>query len=178
MKYTMAWARTAAQNVTLKLATVLLGLVVVVQLMVIAGLADRQPLVIDRGCLSRLSQFGPGEASPAEIQNFIYESIPARFDSQLPANASVLSGEELAKRQKEQAQMQARGIQQRVLVDSVRVTDGKVEISATRILGVGKVKSALPFELSANVQRTNRTESNPYGLVLTGISMINEKDSK
>ena len=53
MRFSTAWAKTAAQNVTLKVATVVLAGVSIVQLSVIAGLSIKDPLVIERACFSK-----------------------------------------------------------------------------------------------------------------------------
>ena len=56
MKFSTAWAKIAAQNVTLKIATVILAIISGVQLFVITGLVTRDLPVIERKCFSRAIQ--------------------------------------------------------------------------------------------------------------------------
>jgi len=70
MRFTTAWAKTAAQNVTLKVATVTLGITTLFQLVVITTLAARDPLVIERSCFSRMVQAKHNDPSKDEIRAF------------------------------------------------------------------------------------------------------------
>lgn len=178
MKFTTAWAKTAAQNVTLKIATLVLATVSVVQLFVVGNLASRDLPVIERGCFSRPLQAKPIDPTNSEIESFLIEALVMRFDSIGYLKDGFLSIEETASREKEQTALKQRQIQQRILVQDIKSDGKEVLVTADRILSVGKVKSALAFNLKIVVQQSNRTESNPYGLILTSVSQIEEKEEK
>ncbi|PWU17443.1 MAG: hypothetical protein C5B49_08855 [Bdellovibrio sp.] len=178
MRFSVAWAKVAAQNVTLKLATVILSAIVVVQLFVLLDLSLRNPLVVDRSCFSRLALAKPQEPTADEIKGFLLEALPMRFDSSTVVKDGFLSIEETANREKEQVTLKQRQMSQRVLVSDVTVDGKYAVVTADRLISVGKVKSALPFNLKATLQQTNRTESNPYGLIVSQISLIEEKEDK
>jgi hypothetical protein len=178
MKFTTAWAKTAAQNVTLKIATLVLAAVSLVQLFIIVGLTTRDLPVIERGCFSRPLQTKPLNPSKNEIEAFILEALPMRFDSNGYLKEGFLSIEETLFREKEQLTLKQRQITQKIIIQDVK-SDGKdVQVFADRLLSVGKVKSALPINLKIVVQQSNRTESNPYGLILSNVSAIEEKEEK
>ena len=81
MRYSTAWAKVAAQNVTLKVATVLLGGVSIVQLFTIVGLTTRDLPVIERGCFLKALLLKGSDPTKDEIRSFLNEAIPMRFDS-------------------------------------------------------------------------------------------------
>jgi len=178
MKFTTAWAKTAAQNVTLKIATVVLAAVSMVQLFVIGGLASRDLPVIERGCFSRPLQAKPIDPTKNEIEAFLIEALPMRFDSNGYLKDGFLSLEETVSREKEQAALKQRQIQQKIVVQDVKVNGKDIFITADRLLSVGKIKSALSLNMKAVVQQSNRTESNPYGLILSSVSQVEDKEEK
>lgn len=178
MKFTTAWAKTAAQNVTLKIATLVLAVVSLVQLSLIGGLVTRDLPVIERGCFSRPLQARPTNPTNNEIEAFLVEALPMRFDSNGYLKEGFLTIEEMVSREKEQTMLKQRQIQQRVLVEDVKSDGKEVLITANRLLSVGKIKSVLSLNLRVAVQQSNRTESNPYGLILSSVNQIEEKEDK
>jgi len=178
MKFDTAWAKTAAQNVTLKVATVVLAVVTLVQLFVIGGLAARDLPVIERACFSRPLQAKPIDPTKSEIEAFLIEALPMRFDSNGYLKEGFLSIEETVSREKEQTTLKQRQIQQRIVIQDVKVDGKEVLVTADRLLSVGKIKSALTLNLKVTVQQTNRTESNPYGLIISSVSQIEDKEEK
>ena len=178
MKFTTAWAKTAAQNVTLKVATVSLVVVAVSQLTVIATLATRNLPVIERACYSRPLQGKPVDANKNENEAFLVEALAMRFDSNGYVKEGFLSIEEASAREKEQAALKQRQINQKVLVNEVKLEGKELLVQADRILSVGKVKSVLSLNLKVAIQQINRSESNPYGLVLSSVNQIEEKEEK
>lgn len=178
MKFTTAWAKTAAQNVTLKVATVVLSAVTISQLSVITGLSLKEPLVIERGCYSKAIQVKPADPTQEEIKSFLSEALPMRFDSNSYMKEGFLAIEETIARDKELATLKSRQMNQRVLISEVKFDGKDIQVSTDRLVSIGKVKSALPLNLKVKVEQTNRTESNPYGLIVSSISQIEEKEEK
>lgn len=174
MKFTLAWAKIAAQNVTLKIATVTLAAVAAIQLITITQLALRDAVVIERGCLSRAANQAPAQNTPEEIKTFLLEALPARFDSVAPEKDEMLSVQERATRAKEQTALNQRQMRQKIVVQEIEVSDKGALVQADRLITFGKVRTALPFPLKAIVQTTRRSDANPYGLVLVETSAIEE----
>ena len=178
MRFSTAWAKTAAQNVTLKVATVVLAGVSIVQLSVIAGLSIKDPLVIERACFSKKSIIKNSNPTQDEIKSFLTESIPMRFDSIGNSIDGWLAIEESIAREKEIATLKQRQMTQKVLVSEVKFENKDIIVTTDRIMSIGKIKSVLPLNLKVVVQQSTRSESNPYGLILSSISQIEEKEDK
>lgn len=178
MRFSTAWAKVAAQNVTLKIATLVLSVTSVVQLLVIGSLASRDLPVVERGCYSRASQAKITDPTKDEIKSFLLEALPMRFDSDAYVKDGFLSIEESVARDKEQTTLKQRQITQRVVVSDVKVDGKNIVATADRLFSVGAIKSALAFNLNVTIQQTNRTEANPYGLVLRAVSQIEAKENK
>ncbi len=176
MRFSTAWAKVAAQNVTLKIATVILAGVSVVQLIVISSLASRNLPIIERGCFSRAAVVAPTTPSKDEIKAFLSEALPMRFDSSTYIKDGFLSLEEITLREKEQATLKQRQIVQKVVISDINVEGKEIQVLADRLLSIGKLRSALTLNLKVSIQQTNRTEANPYGLVLGSSTQIEEKD--
>lgn len=178
MKFTTAWAKSAAQNVTLKIATVVLAAVSVVQLFIIGGYAARDLPVIERGCFSRVLQAKPVDPTKNEIEAFLIEALSMRFDSNSYLKEGFLSIEEVSSREKEQTLLKQRQIRQRIVVQDIKVESKEILVTADRVLSVAKIKSALLFNLKITLHQSNRTESNPYGLILNSVSQVEDKEEK
>ena len=179
MRFSTAWAKTAAQNVTLKVATVILSAIAIIQLFIVGSLASRNLPVIERGCFSRPLQAKPVDPNRNEIESFLVEALPMRFDSSGYLKEGFLSIEETVSREKEQATLKQRQITQKIIIQDIKPPVGKeILVIADRLLTVGKVKSTLSLNLKVTVQQSNRTDSNPYGLILSSVSQIEEKEDK
>lgn len=174
MKFTLAWAKIAAQNVTLKVATITLAVVAVMQLVTILQLAQKDAIVIDRGCISRAAPAKSGEHTPDEIKAFLIEVLPMRFDSSAIAKDDTLSVEEREARVTEQNALKQRQMTQKIIVQEIEMTGSEITVNADRLISLGKVRSALPYPLKVVVKSTGRTEANPYGLVLTQTKVVEE----
>lgn len=178
MRFTTAWAKVAAQNVTLKVATVIMAVVTIVQLVIISGLASRDPIVIERSCFSRAIASKSPEPNKDEIKAFLLEALPMRFDSDGYFKEGFLSLEESAARDKEQTTLKQRQMNQRIIISNVVFSEKDVVVLADRLVSIGKIKSALPLNLKITLQQTNRTEANPYGLIISSITQIEDKENK
>jgi hypothetical protein len=179
LKFTFAWARMAAQNVTLKVATAILGVISVAQLFAVVSLALRAPVVIERGCISRSIALASPQHSTDEITAFLREVLPQRFDTDQTPRADFFSLEELSSREKEQAVLGEKQMRQRFLFGDALVSEKEILVSGDRLISVGKIKSVLPLRLRISVKQVPRSEANPYGLVLAQVSeVIDQKEEK
>ena len=178
MRFSTAWAKTAAQNVTLKTASALLGIVCLFQLSVIAGLSMKDPLVIERSCFSKAIALKNPKPTQDEIASFLGEAIPMRFDSAGNLEDGFLALAETISREKEMGTLKQRQMAQRVLVSDVKINGDEILVTTDRLVSIGKIKSVLPLNLKVTVLQTSRTDSNPYGLIVGSISQIVEKEKK
>ena len=177
MKFPLAWARIAAQNVTLKVCASLLSLVVAVQLIAMTSLALRAPLVVERSCVTRTLALAlaSSQHSQDEIRSFLEEALPARLDSEARFHADYFSLEEGAAREREQAALSAKQMRQRFLFGRASISEKEILVSGDRLISIGKIKSVLPLVLRVTVKQVSRTESNPYGLVLAEVSEVKDR---
>ena len=178
MRFTTAWAKTAALNVTLKIATITLAAVTIVQLFTITTLSSRDPLVIERSCYSRATPAKSAEPEQNEIKSFLLETLPMRFDTDGYVKEGLLSIEESMARDKEQSTLIQRQMNQRIVITEIIVNEKDITAIADRLISVGKIKSVLPLNLKVTLQKTNRTEANPYGLILSLLNQIEDKEKK
>ena len=178
MKFSAAWAKVAALNVTLKFATVTLAVIAMVELVILTQLALRDPLVIERGCFSRIAQARSTSVTQEEIVAFLYEAIPMRFDTNLIPKKGFLAIAETISREKEQITLKQRQIVQRALINEAKIDGQNVQATIDRLMTVGKIKSVLPLVVKIELQTTNRTELNPYGLILSSVTQVEEKEVK
>jgi hypothetical protein len=178
MKFNVAWAKVAAQNVSLKIATVILAVFAAFQLIVIGQLALRTPLVIERACFSKALGIKNADPTAEEIKAFLVEALPRRFDTNGNALDGYISPSESSAREKEQAALKTRQIIQRVLVSEVKIDGKNISVMADRLLSIGKIRTLMPLNLTVTVEVTSRSEANPYGLILASSNQIEEKEDK
>lgn len=178
MKFNVAWAKVAAQNVSLKVATVVLSIVCCVQIIALVQMALRPPLVVERACFSRVLEQKNADPTAEEIRAFLSEVLPLRFNTDLSPRDGLVSISEMGAREKERSALQARQISQRVLVADVKVEGKNITANLDRIIAVGKIKTALPLNLKVTIEQTGRSEANPYGLILSKTEQLEEKEGK
>lgn len=178
MRFTLAWAKTVAQNVTLRFVVVSLGVMTVVLAFSTAKLSLRKPIVIERGCVTRLADLAKTERSSIETESFVKEAVQQRFNSEISPSTEFLSSDEIASKIAEQKELSSRGMTQSVVVRSVKISAASVSIEADRLISVGNVRSAFVFPLAATLVTSSRNQSNPYGLRLHKISQIKMDERK
>jgi len=89
-----------------------------------------------------------------------------------------LSESEEAKRVQEQKSLSEKKITQRILVGSIAIDKEKIKVEADKLLSVGNIRSAFLFPMTVQVQRTDRTEINPYGLILSNVTPIKVENAE
>jgi hypothetical protein len=169
MRFTEAWADVASKNTVLKVVVLVLMLCCVAFAVTTTRLALREPLVIDRACVSKAAIKGSPDRSTSEVEVFITEAINRRFNSDAASSEGFLSPEEDLGRKKDQQTLLAQGMRQRVLVNSVKIDGNQATLDCDRVISIGAVRSALSFPLTVTIATVTRSESNPYGLVLVSV---------
>lgn len=176
MRFTVAWSNVLSQNITLRFALVVLGISSLVSTIVVIRLISREPLIIERGCYSKLLTPLDAKHTEREVEAFLREAIPARFDTDSVNAKSFLSTAEASYRAKEQEEMAKKEMRQKVLVNFVKTTGGQISVDADRVISVGKIRSALSFRIKAELYSTDRSLANPYGLILKRVSQIQNEE--
>ncbi len=178
MKFSVAWAQTLAQNVSLKFATVTLLISTLTFAMMLVKLSLKNPIVIERGCFSKQVVQATNDRSPIEIEAFLKEALAMRFNGGAAINLNYLSSQEDLARKLELKELQQKNIIQKVIVNSIKIDAQNILAFCDRIVSIGPVRSIIPVVLSVQLESTTRTESDPYGLVVSQISVQKKDDPK
>ena len=73
--------------------------------------------------------------------------------------------------------MAKKGMDQRVLVTTIKKEKEGFSVEADRVLAIGKIRSALFLPLTVDLSSVSRTASNPYGLILKRVRQNPEKEN-
>jgi hypothetical protein len=176
MKFIDAWDSIAKENKLLKFLVMGLSLVSIFLCVVCLKTVSRDPLVIERGCFSKAAENAGVAVTDAEIKAFLKEAMEARFSTSA-INTSFLSLKQKEIRDREQKELTSRNMKQAVLVQDVSISKDKIEIKADRLVSVGEIRSAFSFMLKVQIERSDRTLDNPYGLILSEVELI-KKDGE
>ena len=176
MKFASAWAEIAKQNLSLKVALASLSFCSVLLAMVSLKLALREPLVVERACYNRTLKTVDPRRTKEEIEAFVRQALEMRFNTEGKASGELIASTELANRSQEQKELASRQIRQKLIVNAVSVEDSEVSVEADRLLTVGSIRSALPMILKVRVESQERSESNPYGLILINVKQQKQEN--
>lgn len=176
MRFPTAWADIAAQNATLKFVIAALAVTLVTIATVAAKLGMKDPVVVERSCFSKTLASASAAVTDAEVKGFVEEVLVQRFGSTLDAHASYLSPAQLKARTMELDDLRKKGMRQTLIVNAVTINGEAIKVEADRLIAVDKIRSAFPVILDVEVSRTSRTTDNPYGLILTKVSVVETKD--
>lgn len=177
MKYTNAWSEMASQNRTLKLVTFFLFAICLTLSVITLKISFKEALIIDRGCFSSALNAGKDERTFTEIESFIKAALAERFDSD-SLHKGFITADEKKLKDLEQKEFLSRNIKQKVIVNSVSQTKEGFIVNSDRLISVGDIRSAFRFPLNILIQTQNRSEYNPYGLILVSTQTFNEKVKK
>lgn len=177
MKYTVAWARVASENSVLKFVILCLSALCLFFGASSLKLALKDPIVVDRGCLSKIASTSDGKRTVSEIEAFLKEALAQRFDTGTNLRADFLSEGERQTKEKEQKDLQGRKLSQRVLLNSINASGETVNVDADRLISIGEIRSAFRFQLIVRIESISRTETNPYGLLISEVK-LREKEGK
>ena len=136
--------------------------------------SQKDPLIIERGCFLKTVAPLTAEVTKDDVKAFLEEAVRARFNTDQNAG-SLLSPEQAAARQHEQDDLAKQKMRQVVLFNDVEFKGDDYFIATDRLISVGDVRSAFRFPLQVSIKQVQRTESNPYGLILTDVKAVEEK---
>ncbi|MCX6117352.1 MAG: hypothetical protein NT027_07420 [Proteobacteria bacterium] len=184
MKFSLAWANVANQNISLKIA---LGAVSLTAIALAGGLsvaALKEPLIIDRGCSSKAIAATSQVRTEQEVTAFLKEALSQRFDTSA-SDVGYLSDQEAHFRQDEQKKLKSSGLTQAISTANLKINQtpnaeskDKISIDTDRVISVGDVRSAFRFPLTLRTIAVNRTAANPYGLILDQVDIAKVDISK
>ncbi len=178
MKFTEAWIDVINQNNLFKVTLTISTVCTLVLCVTVVQLALRDPLIIERECYSKAISLAATKQSAPEIEAFVRFALSKRFDSEVSDPRIFLGEEEFAYRLKEQEELTRKGMKQKVIAASIKVTEKWVEVDADRIFSVGSIRSNVPFTILVQVATTSRTPANPYGLLIQRVSQMNKEEPK
>ncbi len=178
MKYTEAWASVVSQNLNLKVATSILGILSLVLGMTTLKLTFKDSIIIDRGCYSKTATPVKDEHSKSEIEAFLKEALSQRFDSLEKPVDGLLSPDELNLRVTEQKEFESRNVKQRLVINQVTEGPDGFKVDADRVISINDVRSAFKFPLTVKLESKARSYSNPYGLLVVTAKQVEEKSAQ
>lgn len=178
MRFTELWAEVLSQNNSLKWATLSLSVLSVALASCLLSLAMKEPLVFERECFSKAVTLVSASPSNAEIERFVRLAMEKRFNTDALDVQVFLSASELDVRNREIDELTKKGMFQKVLVNSVRIEKDKITVDSDRIISVAKVRSALPLPVTVKIKSTDRSNGNPFGLVLSDVTLISSEEKK
>lgn len=178
MRFSLAWADVAAKNVTLKIALTSTSIVCVILAVALVKVSLQPPLVIDRGGVSRAISPSSNEHTQTEIEAFLREAVTQRFNSDFTGPTLFLSDDEVIFRKQEQKELSSKSMRQTVVVNSIKIQNQNAEIDSDRLIAVGNIRSALPLPLRVTIANSQRSDANPYGLVLVKIAQNGKETSQ
>jgi hypothetical protein len=179
MRFTTAWSGILSQNVTLRFSLLILSISLGFVTILAVKMGFQDPIVIERSCYSKSATKGSVQHTKEEIESFLKITLSQRFDSGVDPSLEYISLDEITFRKQEQQELVAKNMVQKVLVNSIQINGSDVKVDADRVIGVGQIRTALVFPITATISSKSRSESNPYGLVLSRVSQsVKKEDSQ
>lgn len=149
----------------LKITNITLTGITLTSLTLVMVVATKDPIIVDRS--SGLSIVAQNSDSPDfEIENFLEAALSARFNTKTKASLAFLSPELEKAREIDMREFAEKNVSQHVYFKSVTKDKNLYLVDTDRVLAVGKLRSALSFPLKVYIEKTSRSETNPYGLKL------------
>lgn len=175
MKFSQVMVKEAFERSALKLAVICLSILSLTFSILLALDLSKEPIVVERACETRLLDVASSAQTKEEIQAFVRDAVALRFDSNVVRDPSAFMVQDLfVARMKEQEELKRGGVDQRLIVRSIKIEKDYFVIEADRLVAIGKARSAIPTILIARVSSKGRSLTNPYGLVLTTIDQQKE----
>lgn len=170
MKFTEAWASIAKQNVNLKIALLVTSFTTLIMTFASAKLSMQEPILIERSCYSTTLKQSAVNHTENEVKTFVKEALKQRFNTKAKVSGNFIIKSERKYKIKEQSDLKKKGILQTIIINAVNIKDDKITVDSDRLFNVKDIRSAISFPLVVKVEKQGRTESNPYGLILTEVS--------
>lgn len=177
MKMLAAWDSLKEENRMLKILILTLSISAIVPTVALVVLADKAPLVIERGCVSQAGHLGKSGPTDEELKTFIELALRSRFDSKIH-DQQMLTTDQLKYRAIEQKDLESQKMRQTLVVNSIEIQNGNVVADCDRLIAVGNVRSTFRFPLKIEFDQIPRSIGNPYGLLLKRAEPMNQEVKK
>lgn len=177
MRFHVALDSLEKENQVLRFSVIGLLVLSVVLCSGILYASMKDPLVIERACYSRSLTLANATPTKEEMAGFLEIALRERFNSDTE-EFRLLTSDQLTARNREQTELAKQKLVQKVLVNKIDIEeDGFLNIDADRFISTGDVRTVLRFPLKVEIAKIARTDSNPYGLLLTDVQPLvsNEK---
>jgi hypothetical protein len=176
MRFHVALDSLEKENQVLRYSVIGLLFLAVVLCSGILYVSLKDPLIIERACYSKSVSLAKTTPTKEETASFLEIALRQRFDSEA-SDSNFLTAEQLTARGREQAELSRQKLTQKVLINKIDVTtDGTLSVDADRFIAVGEVRTVLRFPLKVEIARLDRSQVNPYGLLLINVQPANNKD--
>ena len=177
MKFSSVWDSLEKENRHLKMLSAALVVLSVSLSIAVMSTASQAPLIVERGTESRVLNPQPEKPTEEEMIAFGFEALPARFSTR-EGNIELLSLRQREYRAGEQEELLKQKMKQVIIVNSISVEKTGLRVDADRLISIGDIRSTLRFPLRVELERTRRTVSNPYGLVISEVDQIKPEVKK
>ncbi len=171
MKFNIAWDSLEKENRNLKILVIALLLLSISMSVAVMATSAQAPLVIERGCATKVLTPENAHATDEEMKAFAIEALRARFNSK-GGNLEFLSFKQRGYRASEQDELGKQKMTQVVIVNDATVEKDGLIVDSDRLISVGEIRSTFRFPLKLKLEVTSRTESNPYGLILIEVDQL------
>lgn len=166
MRFAQAWAEVIRFNQSLKISLGVCILTSIILGITTIHFSMKSPLIIERACYSKVIDDADETPSKIEYESFIELALKQRFNTTEKVIEGHLSIDEKKNKLKEQLTLSKNKIIQFVIVRSIIFKAGYFLIEADRLYAVDQIRSTLPIKLKVTLKSKDRTETNPYGLIL------------
>ena len=138
--------------------------------------STRDPILVDRSSHKTvvIEKITTDEEKLSEVENFLREALSLRFDSKSKSNNELLSKELERAHEIEEGELKTKQVAQSIVLNGVQKTKDGFVVDADRVVSISKLRSAFSFPLKVQILRVDRSEQNPYGLVLVRIEKLKE----
>jgi hypothetical protein len=179
MKFQDAWDSLEKENRNLKILCLALCTLALFLTVAVTNTASKDPLIIERACYSKtLATARTQVPTSEEIQAFVEKALSARFNT-TSEGVQLLSDKQRAYREKEQLELTKQKMIQKVIVSDPK-NDLKIEkdfilVNADRLISIQNLRTVLRLPLKITLESTERSEGNPYGLLLSDVVQLEDK---
>ena len=177
MRFHVALDSLEKENQVLRFSVIGLLVLSVVLCSGILYASMKDPLIIERACFSRSLTLANAAPTKEEMAGFLEMALRERFNSD-SEESRLLTSDQLTARTREQTELSKQKLVQKVFLNQVDITEeGFLNVDADRFISTGDVRTVLRFPLKVEIAKITRTDSNPYGLLLTDVQPLvsNEK---
>jgi len=179
MKFSAGMDAIARENQNLRLFLKLAILCLGLSSIAIIVIGDRDPIMVEK------SAQGLAVVHPVKLQRsdndvrYVTElMLKSRFNSVVRAPDVFLSDRQMALRENEQRELKNRGLEQAVVIRSVKIDKNNVLVDFDRVIAIQDIRSALKTVAQIEFQEEEPNELNPYGLKLATLTTIDTKEVK